>query len=407
MSADVKIPYYTVRRNGRGFWEPRPHMRALGFYCVPCGKDGPDAWAIAEEWNRRWQAVRRGEAPSPAMAAAENLSPEQSEELTVYPPRSLGEAFRRYRRTAEWESKAKRTREDWWRAWKRIKSIFGDVNPRTVTLEDISAWRKTVEETVSLREAHRCLKIWRAMWKVAAALGYCIRDADPSLGVRNRAAAGRNLQWSEGEVVRVGKRAWRMGYHGLAAVIAVAWDTQLSPGDVRTLRASQLARGAAGEAFFTERGKTGRPVGGILSTRSLAVLSGYLEGLGIELHGDAYIFRNRSGAPYSSDTLGDDFRDVRTSEFGPLERRTIGHDFRRTGAVEAITGGANAEALAHAMGNTLSASNTLFATYVPVNVATLRSVMEARRRGRSKLRREHGDRTKVGTRRSEKSEREE
>jgi hypothetical protein len=53
MAAKVKIPYYSVRRNGRGFWEPRPHMRALGFYCVPCGQDGPDAWAIAEEWNRR------------------------------------------------------------------------------------------------------------------------------------------------------------------------------------------------------------------------------------------------------------------------------------------------------------------------------------------------------------------
>jgi hypothetical protein len=144
-------------------------------------------------------------------------------------------------------------------------------------------------------------------------------------------------------VVRVAKRAWRLGYHGLAAVIAVAWDTQLSPGDVRALRASQLARGAAGEAFFTERGKTGGPVGGILSMRSMMVLSAYLEKLGVELHGDAYVFRNRSGAPYSSDTLGDDFRDVRGVEFGPLERRTIGYDFRRTGAVEAITGGAKAD----------------------------------------------------------------
>jgi len=90
--AEVKIPYYTARRNGRGFWEPRPHMRALGFCSVPCGPDGPDAWAIAEEWNRRWLAVRHGAAPSPAMVTAENLSPEQSEELTVYPPGSLGEA---------------------------------------------------------------------------------------------------------------------------------------------------------------------------------------------------------------------------------------------------------------------------------------------------------------------------
>lgn len=77
---------------------------------------------------------------------------------------------------------------------------------------------------------------------------------------------------------------------------------------------------------------------------------------------------------------------MRTAEFGAGERRTIGHDFRRSGAVEAIVGGAKAEHVAHAMGNTLSASNALFATYVPVNVATLRSVIEARRAGRTKLR---------------------
>jgi hypothetical protein len=124
----------------------------------------------------------------------------------------------------------------------------------------------------------------------------------------------------------------------------------------------------------------------VLSVRAIAVLTAYLERLGAELHGDAYIFRNRSGAPYSSDTLGDDFRDVRTLEFGANECRTIGHDFRRSGAVEAIVGGAKAEHVAHAMGNTLSASNALFATYVPVNVATLRTVNEARRAGRNRLR---------------------
>jgi hypothetical protein len=381
----IELRYYVVKR-GKGFWQPTKAMKRLGFYPVPCGGDGPDAWAIAERWNDRWDRTRRGQEPSPAIAAVEKLSLEQSEELTVYPPRSLGEAFARYRRTDEWSSKAPRTREDWWRSWKQIKPIFGDCDPRTVRLEDISAWRKAVEEAVSLREAHRCVKIWRALWKVSAAMHYCKRDEDPSLGVRNKAAPGRNLKWSEGEVVRVFKRAWRMGYHGLAAVIAIAWDTQLSPGDVRALRSSQMARGQAGEAFFTKRGKTGEPVGGVLSTRSIAALAACLEILGVELHGDAYIFRNRSGAPYSSDTLGDDFRDVRRAEFGNLDRRTIGHDFRRTGAVEAIVGGANSEQVAHAMGNTLAASNALFATYVPVNVATLRDVMDARRLGRRKLR---------------------
>ncbi|WP_271590764.1 tyrosine-type recombinase/integrase [Bradyrhizobium sp. CCBAU 53415] len=253
-------------------------------------------------------------------------------------------------------------------------------------LDDLSTWRQAIEEDVSLREAHRALKIWRAMWKVAAALGYCVRDNDPSLAVRNSAAKGRSATWHEGEAARLAKRAWRMGFHGLAAVIGVAWDTQLSPGDVRGLRASQMARVDQRQLCFTERGKTGVPVGGVLSARSLRLLAAYLEKLGIELTRDAYIFRNRSGQPYSKDTLGDDFRTVRAAEFGPLERRMLGHDFRRSGAVEAITGKAEPAALAHAMGNTLDASNALFATYVPVNIATIQAVFEARKQGRRVLR---------------------
>jgi hypothetical protein len=267
----------------------------------------------------------------------------------------------------------------------QFKPIFADTDPRTVSLEEISAWRKVIEDTVSLREAHRSLKIWRALWKVCAALGYCVRDADPSLGVRNTAAKGRSATWTEGEVVRLFKRAWRDGYYGLGALIAVGWSTQLSPGDVRTLRASQLVRRPNGIAFFAERSKTGKPVGGQLNDRALAAMEAYLDRLGIELHADSYIFRTRSGTPYSKDTLGDDFRAVRSALFGEREKRTLA-DFRRSGAHEAIAGDATPAALAHAMGNTLSASNALFATYCPVSLSTIRSVMEARRRGRTKLR---------------------
>ena len=83
--------------------------------------------------------------------------------------------------------------------------------------------------------------------------------------------------------------------------------------------------------------------------------------------------------------MGHDFRDVRIAAFGEREMRTL-EDFRRSGAREALAGDATPSALAHAMGNTLSASNVLFATYCPVNTTTIRSVMEARRRGRAKLR---------------------
>jgi hypothetical protein len=309
--------------------------------------------------------------------------------LTVYPAGSIGAAFRRYRRTPEWARKATRTREDWWRGWKRIKPVFGDVDPRTVTLEDISEWRQAIEDTVSLREAHRAVKIWRALWQVMGGLHYCDKAYDPSWGVRNSAAAGRSATWSEGEAARLVKQAWRMGYGGLAAALAVMWDTQLSPGDVRALRGSQRTRDRHGRAFFTERAKTGATAGGVLCARTMAILDAYLSTLGVELHREAPILRNRSGQPYLKNAFAEDFRDVRAALFGAGERRQM-LDFRRSGAVEAIVGDATAEHLAHAMGNTLSASNALFETYVPVQMATVTQISEARRKGRRRLRQENG-----------------
>jgi hypothetical protein len=91
------------------------------------------------------------------------------------------------------------------------------------------------------------------------------------------------------------------------------------------------------------------------------------------VHGDAFLFRNRSGAPYSSDTLGDNFRDVRHMVFGPEETRTLA-DFRRSGAQEAFAGDAQPADVSHAMGDAIATANTLFATYNPVNMASVREV---------------------------------
>jgi hypothetical protein len=60
------------------------------------------------------------------------------------------------------------------------RRVFGDVRPRSVTLEHISAFREKVERDVSRREAHRVIKIWRALW-----LGAEIAPGGPIF--RNRA----------------------------------------------------------------------------------------------------------------------------------------------------------------------------------------------------------------------------
>jgi hypothetical protein len=295
----------------------------------------------------------------------------------------LAEAFERYRKTDEWAKKAPRTREEWERCWRLIEPIFGETPPRRITLEHISQFRSGVARDVSEREAHRCIKVWRALWRVAAAMGYCDREADPALGVRNTEPQPRQAVWREGEVVRLAKTAWRMGYRGLAAVIAAAWDTQLSPVDIRQLTASQRIQDALGVAFLLSRAKTGRAAAGTLSRRSDAMITAYIKSLPFEPHDRSPIFRNRSGAPYSKDTLGDDFRDIRAAVFGPAENRTLA-DLRRSGAVEAIKGGASAAGLSAKMANDLSSSNSLHKTYVPVDLATVRSVDAARRRGRHK-----------------------
>ena len=370
-----EIPYYVVIK-GNGYFLPKASMRALGFERVRCGKDGPAAWAIADVWARRWEQAKRGEfVPQRKQMAS----------LKAYPPGSIGEAFQRFRRTAEWAKKAPRTREEWERGWAHLEPLLADVAPGTISLEDMSEVRTAIEARVSWREAHRVIKIWRALWKVAAAMGYCDREREPSLGIRNSAPPPRQALWREGEIVRLVKAAWRAGYRGLAAVMATAWDTQLSPVDVRHLSPRQIARNSQGLAFMVSRAKTGRAAAGTLSHPAEAVFDAYMAGLNVKLLENAPIFRNRSGHPYSKDTLGDDFRDVRAAVFGASERRTLA-DFRRSGAMEAAAGGADVATISAKMANTLSASNALHRAYMPVEITKVGAADVARLAGRRKMR---------------------
>jgi hypothetical protein len=165
----VKVPYYRVLRNGRGFWLPTKRMRELGFKSRPCGVDGPGAWKIATEENARWLRFQRSEEPAPAL---DERTRDAAEIALVYPRSSIGEAFQRYLRTLEWSSKAASTRSKvWWPAWlKRIKPVFAEVRPDDVTMEDLSEWRAACEERYGRDAAHKAVKLWRSFWKVMVAM---------------------------------------------------------------------------------------------------------------------------------------------------------------------------------------------------------------------------------------------
>lgn len=361
----VKLPYYVVR-HGRGYWQPTKAMKKLGFVCVACGEDGPEAWARAAALNKKWREWRAEGAIS----------------VEAPPPRnSLAEAFARYRKTPEWEKKAPRTREDWERAWRHIEPVFGKADPADVKMDHISRFRAKVERDISQREAHRCIKIWRALWRVAASLGYGGSKPDPSSGVRNTEPERRQSLWSHAEARKLAKTAWRGGYRGLAAIIAVAWDSSLSPVDARKLTPEQRIKDAHGDAFSLDRAKTGRAAVATLSRPASRMLDAYLAQLGAEVAPNAPIFRNRSGSPYTKDKLGDDFRDVRTLAFGAAEKRTLA-DFRRSGAIEALRGGASLTEVGQKLANDVGSNAGLARTYTPVDLAAVRKVDEARKRGR-------------------------
>ena len=113
------------------------------------------------------------------------------------------------------------------------------------------------------------------------------------------------------------------------------------------------------------------------------MLQAYLAGFPAEPMGAVQIFCNRSSRPYSRDTLGDDFRDVRAKVFGDQERRQLA-DFRRSGATEALAG--HVPEMLSSKSQYALASNRRHRTYAPVQLAAVRDADEARKAGRRKLR---------------------
>jgi len=392
-------PRYLVKIKGRFFWRPTPRMKDCGFADHPLGADEVKAKQRAIELNAEWDKARRSEVGSPR--------------IMIYPRGSLGEAYNRALKMREAERQAKgivwtneqHSRDDWPRAWKWIGPVFGDLDPNRVRAEDLLALAQKVAQRISDSERFRIIKVWRALWARLPALKYQVDpNADPSFLFSNTAPQPRQNVWQYHEVLKLVQRAWREGYHGLAAIMAVAWDSMLSPVDARKLTPGHHRADEFGSWFSLDRTKTGRPAAGTLTQWSEAILVAYVRHRGVELLRSTPLFwsrdvssgpkggRPRVGKPYSKDRLGKEFRHIRELVFGLDEKRQI-QDMRRSGADEAIVGGISSEKLSSKLANTLSQSNRLHKTYVPVNLSAVRDTDQARATARALARRRRVKRT--------------
>ncbi|WP_342711450.1 hypothetical protein AAFG13_06145 [Bradyrhizobium sp. B124] len=419
--------------NARWRWRPTKTMRSYGFQLVNMGRGGPGLDAKgrpapsvedqqrAIELNRAWDHVRAGHIMPPAKTT-----------LQVYAEGSIGFAYQKAMEHRKAERLAKGTvwtsrqekRDSWSRSWRWL-SALAECDPRTVKAEHFVRIDPTsgkaiglipkIEAEVSVTERHMVIKTWRALWVRMSAMTvddrqYCRRDADPSKQFSNTPPKPRDQVWYRREVYKLVQVAWRNGYYGLAALIAVAWDSQFSPVDNRSLTLAQSCNDDTGIYFVTDRAKTGRAAVATLSPWSEAILLAYLRGFGADLLDNVPLFWTRGGRPvsrlgatgrwggdhgggrhvaarpYSESALQQDFRELRELAFGKDEKRQL-QDMRRSGAVEGDAGGASVEDQSNKMANTIASNNRLRRTYNPVNVPSARRYDGARIKGAAELER--------------------
>jgi hypothetical protein len=262
--------------------------------------------------------------------------------------------------------------------------VFGDIDPNTIDLEFMDGFYHRLVETAGVREAFHTIKCRRAMWGAFVGMKAVQPGRDPSLAIRRITPPKRSARWTEGETVRLVKAAIRAGNPGLACILAVAWDTLLSPADVRSLARAAMADDGERITFTLARAKTGKAAIGTLSPRTERLVRAYLQWAPITVP-TAPIFRMRSGATYANkNALGQDFRRLR-DKIMPGDERTIA-DMRRSGATEALAGGTQHAALAHKLANDIDRSRALRETYTPVDIASVRAADEARIEGRRRMR---------------------
>jgi hypothetical protein len=370
---------YTVRKRGKLFWQPTPEMRALGFGPKALGDDGPEAQAEALKLYQAWQK-----------ANAERF------QITTYPPGTFGAYWDRLRGSKAkpsqwWSKKAKRTREDYERAWAHIDAWRPEAGKPTlsrtivsqITTELCEQFYAHLAGTVSPRERWRAIKGLKILLDDAVVrlrLGY----ASPAGKLVNPQPAGRSAIWLGAEILILAGTAQEAGYAGMNLAIRIAWESMFSPVDVWTLPRSALKRDATGWYLERDRTKTAREAFAAISDDLATDMLAYMEAQPFDYTDDTPIIRQRNGHAYrSKDTFGDDFRAVRAKAF-PADTRMF-LDIRRSANVEADAAGADKKTMGELLANGLADSKFLEETYTPPTVTKAREVALQRVQGRAKL----------------------
>lgn len=369
-----EIPYFKVKKNGRAYFElgrDRAHkvgMKSsypLGFNVIDAKKSALDLYSEWLEKSGRPTIVQRPK---------------------NYKSGTVGHWYAKLKQTQTWENKGAETRRKWEFYWKYIDAYLGDIRIDRVTPSDFEKFHIAIEAEHGADCRWRTVKIARALFN--SAIKYQIIKSSPCLVLPNTKPAPRTQIWISHEVTKLIETAYAMNYEPMALSLRLAWETLMSPVDIRNLPCMALKSNREGYFIETARSKTGKQVYAALSDKLGADIEVYIQSLGFDLMPDQPIIRTRRDrSRYTKARFGSDFAKVRLEAFGKDEKRFF-MDIRRSGNVEADLGGASAEARAEILANALDKNKFLEQTYTPPTVAKARKLAKQREVGRAILEQE-------------------
>lgn len=363
-------PYYNVRK-GRAFFElGKARASSVGMKAsIPLGVASWKTEQAAFEYYYEW--LSKSGRPVPQNAP------------TAFKRGTVAHWYHKFQETPLWARKGVETRKEWAYYWPFIEKGLGNKVLNKVSPSEFEAFYMDMEEKHGANARWRIVKISRALFN--AAIKYHLIKQSPCMVLPNTKPKPRTQIWFASEISLMAEKAIEMGYTSTNLAIRLAWETLMSPVDVRVLPVSAVHRTLEGYHIETKRSKTGKEVFAAISDDLARDIDAYIQSLGFDLLPDQPILRNRRDkARYTKPRFNADFAAVRLAAFGPDEKRFM-MDIRRSGNVEADLGGANAEDRAEILANALHKDQYLEDTYTPPTVAKARKLAKQRLKGRDIL----------------------
>jgi len=358
----IRVRHLVPKPSGY-YFQATPKMRLHGIESGPLGKDPVAAMAEADRRNQQWDSIKQhlkeyGRAPAPSRYHDGTLNHLYHDKL---------------KKSAEWDDKGERTKEEIEYAFKIISEIFGDSHILTITPEDCIDYYKVARGKFSIHKCAKIMKWFRYLFGYAMKTRYSNIKDNPTLAVKVKQPNARDTLWTEDQVWTLIEKAWEMEYYGAAVAVLMAYDTSLRPGDIRTLKRKQ--RDAESLSVVTKKtNKAGRLP---LYPETQDLIDFYWRALGIDHHPEAWIIIAPSGRPYSKDLLAKHIRIIRKAAKLPEHLQL--RDIRRTGSSERALAGASAFELASSTIHSIEHGSQILDIYNPLNYDAAVSAQEKRK----------------------------